>query len=318
MSKFTDRLWRELVREHGADLAQTRRPAAGPRRHARPRLLAGTTVGLAGVGSVVALAIGAAGTSPAFAVTSNSDGTVSVVLRAPDGITGANAKLAALGIRARFVQVLAGCAPPPPVALFASRNAIHTMAVLRGNYQTKIDPRQIPADRTLVIASWQRSRTMHMMQVNALHGVVPRCLPWGRVAIAPGCQVTIAAQAPDNGGNGVNGGNSGQAGNSGSGNSASAGNSGPGWRRLATGGRARARATCDRLLRLPPGHPAGNSGNGGNSGNSGDSGNSSNSSNSGDSGTTTTGTTTTGTSTISTTSSSDITSRTGTSTSSKS
>ncbi len=201
MSKFTDRLWRELVREHGADLAQTRRPAAGQRRRARPRLLAGTTVGLAGVGSVVALAIGAASTSPAFAVTNNRDGTLSVVLRAPDGITGANAKLAALGIRARFVQVRAGCAAPAPAPL---RNAIRTLDLARANFETKIDPRQIPAGRTLVIASWRHARTMHMVQVNALHGVVPHCLPWGRVTIAPACQVRTGV--PGNSGAGGNSG----------------------------------------------------------------------------------------------------------------
>ena len=55
MSKFKDRLWRELVREHGADLAQIRRPAAKHARRARPRVLAGTTLGLAGAGTALAL-----------------------------------------------------------------------------------------------------------------------------------------------------------------------------------------------------------------------------------------------------------------------
>ena len=41
MSKFKDRLWREIVREHGADLAQIQDGARQPRR-ARPRVLAGT------------------------------------------------------------------------------------------------------------------------------------------------------------------------------------------------------------------------------------------------------------------------------------
>ena len=76
MSKFKDRLWRELVRDHGKDLAQITRPEVKRSRRARPRVLAGTSLGLAGVRAAVVLAVGAASTSPAFAVTPNHDGTV--------------------------------------------------------------------------------------------------------------------------------------------------------------------------------------------------------------------------------------------------
>ena len=109
MSRFKDRLWRELLREHGADLAKMTRPAARRGRRARPRVLAGTTAGLAGVGIVLALALSAASSSPAFAVTPIRDGTVQVVIKRLSGISGANMKLASLGIRARIVEVLAGC-----------------------------------------------------------------------------------------------------------------------------------------------------------------------------------------------------------------
>ena len=72
MSKFEDHLWREVVRQHGHDLEPA--PPSPPRvkpplRRARPRVLAGTTLGLAAVGAALALVLGAASSSPAFAVT---------------------------------------------------------------------------------------------------------------------------------------------------------------------------------------------------------------------------------------------------------
>ena len=80
MSKFEDRLWRELVRRHGADLAQMTRPGSKRAQRARPRLLAGTSVALAGVLSAVALVLSAASSPPAFAVNRNPDGTVTVAI----------------------------------------------------------------------------------------------------------------------------------------------------------------------------------------------------------------------------------------------
>ena len=109
MSKFKDRLWRELVHDHGEDLAQIPRPGVKRSRRARPRVLAGTSLGLAGVSAAVTLAVGAASTAPAFAVTPNHDGTVQVVIFRRAGIAGANAKLSAMGIRARIVAVSADC-----------------------------------------------------------------------------------------------------------------------------------------------------------------------------------------------------------------
>lgn len=85
MSKFTDHLWRDLVQEHGPTLAQADRPqpdrAGASRFFRRPRILAGSTLGLAGVGAALVLALGGtAATTPAFAVTRNNDGSVLVKL----------------------------------------------------------------------------------------------------------------------------------------------------------------------------------------------------------------------------------------------
>lgn len=103
MSEFTDRLWRDLVREHGPTLVLAERPQ--PDRDRRPRVLAGSTLGLAGVGAALVLTLGGSAASPAFAVTAHRDGSVSVRIYRRSGIAGANRKLAAMGIHKRLVAV---------------------------------------------------------------------------------------------------------------------------------------------------------------------------------------------------------------------
>jgi hypothetical protein len=101
MTKFTDNLWRDLVREHGTTLAEADRPERGRARVLRrPRVLAGSSLGLAGVGAALILALGGSTAAPAFAVTTNSDGSVLLHLNynANQNLPQANAKLASLGV----------------------------------------------------------------------------------------------------------------------------------------------------------------------------------------------------------------------------
>ena len=105
-----------------AELEQAIRRALGARRdhrlvrllRARPRLLAGTTIGAAGTGAVLAIVLGAAGSSPAFAVTRNRDGSYSLTLRSLSAIPAANRKLSQMGLPATLVQTAANCPTPPP------------------------------------------------------------------------------------------------------------------------------------------------------------------------------------------------------------
>ena len=113
MSEFEDNLWLEVVHEHGNELARTGRTVHKHGRATRPQLLAGTTVGLAAMATAAALLLGASTSPPAFAVTRNPDGTVTVNLMKLSGIAGANEKLAAMGVRAQIVALAKY--PPKPV-----------------------------------------------------------------------------------------------------------------------------------------------------------------------------------------------------------
>jgi hypothetical protein len=89
-----DRFGDELNRAAHRELSTPARS-----RVSRPRLFAGGTLGLAGVGTALVLALSGSTAAPAFAVTTNSDGSVLVQLNydANQNLPQANAKLAAMG-----------------------------------------------------------------------------------------------------------------------------------------------------------------------------------------------------------------------------
>ncbi len=107
MSKFTDNLWRELVREHGPTLAEADRPEPGRAHRPRPRVLAGSTLGLAGVAAALVLALGGSTAAPAFAITREGDGSVLVTLNYAQGLAGANRQLAAMGTHEQITIYMA-------------------------------------------------------------------------------------------------------------------------------------------------------------------------------------------------------------------
>ena len=127
MTKFTDHLWRDLAREHGPALALADRPEPGRAPLLRrPRVLAGSTLGLAGVGTALVLVLGAASSTPAYAVTTNGDGSVLVTINQNSALPQANAKLTAMGIHEQVTTYMASgaaavsgpvsCTPAPGVS----------------------------------------------------------------------------------------------------------------------------------------------------------------------------------------------------------
>src|ERR1700759_296242 len=114
MAGFTDNLWGDLVRDQGAALMRAGRPEPGRgrlRRH--PRVLAGSTLGLAGAGTAAALGLTALTSAPAFAVTTSANGSVLVSISQQSSLPQANAKLTSMGIHE---QVQIQMAPGPATA----------------------------------------------------------------------------------------------------------------------------------------------------------------------------------------------------------
>jgi hypothetical protein len=151
MSKFEDHLWTEFAREHADAMARLNRSTVR-RAYRGPRLVAGTGLGLVGIGVALVLVLGATRTSPAFAVTPNHDGTVTISIKRLSGIAGANAKLHELGIRARVVpQAPVGCQPTlDSTGGHGAPAPSHQMDETASAHWT-INPRQVPVGSTLAL-----------------------------------------------------------------------------------------------------------------------------------------------------------------------
>lgn len=152
MGKFEDQLWADLMTEHGDSLATERRT---PPRRARPATLGVVgVVGTAGLATALALTLTATGAGPAYAVSQNADGSVTVTINQIEGVSGANATLAGLGVRARAMAVNPFCVVTPTVwrPHRFNEHAVHSGP---GQNTLTIEPDYIPADDTLVLVAEQ-------------------------------------------------------------------------------------------------------------------------------------------------------------------
>ena len=155
MTKFSDQLFTDLMREHSATLQATRLPAA-TRGHSavkRGGWLAGSAGTLA-VGITAALAATNGGGAAADAGTPHAAGTVTVGISKPSGIAGANVSLHALGDRVVVVPVRAGCESmdslPAPAAKGGKITVSGSMKSAKGS--VTVDVHGIPQGDVLVLA----------------------------------------------------------------------------------------------------------------------------------------------------------------------
>ena len=121
MAKFEDRLWSELIAEPAAQLGCSVVPA--PRKRRLPSKVIVALAALAMMIGVVILALPRQG-QPAYAVSMNENGLVTLTIKEAVGIGPANARMAQLGIRVKVAKVKPGCtekgkAIPPNPSLMA-------------------------------------------------------------------------------------------------------------------------------------------------------------------------------------------------------
>jgi hypothetical protein len=203
MTNFADQLFDDLMREHRSTLADMRLPA--PRRHIATRrtLLAAGAGGVAVAATAGALVAGSG--TPAYAVTKNANGTVTVAVYQKSGIAGANAKLRQLGDgQVVVVPVEPGCpsAGSLPAPAVSVKGRYISMQYQKGaNGSVTVSAQGIPAGDIMVVGvvtTGYRSMT----------GATITSPP------APSC-ISLPAPPPGNGGSGSS---SGSTTGSGSGN----------------------------------------------------------------------------------------------------
>jgi hypothetical protein len=202
MSKIEDRLWADLIREPGADraLAATQ-PLRRGRSLRRAPLAAGTLVLFAAIVATAVTLTASTSTTPAYAVTLNPDGSVSVTLTEVIGVSGVNEALARLGVRVRFAHIEADCTQTGEKARLAPGRAAHEQQEQIVEPQKDgeglaginmiIHPDAIPQGDTALIAaqlddSGRPVATSHGRPVSAAswtvglyRGAAPTCQPSG-------------------------------------------------------------------------------------------------------------------------------------------
>jgi hypothetical protein len=154
MTKFADDLYDDLMQQHGPALADLRPPAASRRHLASRRVVLATSAGGLAVAATAGALVAASGT-PAYALTTHPDGTVSLAVYRAAGIAQANAQLRQLGDRVVVVPVRAGCpaistlrAPAGP-----ARGRISLQGTTSSNGYTTVKARGVPAGDILVVGT---------------------------------------------------------------------------------------------------------------------------------------------------------------------
>jgi hypothetical protein len=177
MSTFEDRLWSELVREHGHQIPSPTISARPTRR--RPALITAGALATAAVAAAAILAATVTTSTPAYAVTSNSDGTVTVTLKDISALNGLNAELARDGLRAKAIPLAADC----PTRGFPNRMPAGTNP---STYTITIVPADIPAGYTAIVAVAKNASGQITLVQGAWPNPGPSCINTRPVLIPKG------------------------------------------------------------------------------------------------------------------------------------
>jgi hypothetical protein len=195
MTKFADQLFDDLMREHGSTLAHTRPPA--PSRPITRRTVLATGAGFVAVAATVGglMASGGGGT-PAYALTTHADGTVTLDVYQKSGFAGINSKLHQAGDdQVVVVPVKPGCPSmsslPAPAVPPNGHIAVQTSGSINDGSVT-VNAKGIPAGDILVVGF---ETTTHGSFHSSLGAAKLTSPP------APSC-VSLPSPPPGNGGSG--------------------------------------------------------------------------------------------------------------------
>jgi hypothetical protein len=184
VARFEDRLFAEIVEQHGALLAQPPVHVAAPPR-VRPLRRRGpiAALGLAIAAGIAALVIGLAhnaGTS-AYAVVTNPDGTVTVTIREIEGAAPASDRLAMLEVPVRVAPVTAGCPVTreqlPSVQLPPSEaRKIYAPEPGPDGFSARIDPAAVPPGDTVLLTAREVRPGFVLLRELLIEGAAPSCV----------------------------------------------------------------------------------------------------------------------------------------------
>jgi hypothetical protein len=176
MTKFEDQLFTDLMQEYRPALEGICRPAVTRRRTVpHPAWLATSAVGIAGAATTTAVLLG--GGSPAYAVTSNANGSVTVSVNKLAGVSAANARLRALDFRVVLVPVGSGCptlSSLPKASWPPGARAGETTRTADG--AVTVGVREIPPGDTALVPVWTQPNGVIYFPVHLIKGTAPSCV----------------------------------------------------------------------------------------------------------------------------------------------
>ena len=139
-------------------------------RFARRRFIAIPTALVAGLVAAIVFLTGS-GVTPSFAVTRYSDGSVAITINDLTGVTGANARLRQLGVRAVVVPITSTCTTKADLTYIGI--AEHPEP------RTRLIPSEIPVGTTVVLAASQIGANKIEMAIGRVRGTPPSCVAPG-------------------------------------------------------------------------------------------------------------------------------------------
>jgi hypothetical protein len=159
MTKFSDQLFDDLMHEHGPALANTT-PHTHPKRRVTARRTAAAGGGTLAVAAAIAGTVVATSGSPAYAVTKNPHGTITLAVYQRSGIAGVNARLQQLGDdQVVVVPIEAGCPRPPAPAVSVRGDRVGAAIGISPSGSVTVKAQGIPAGDILVVGVQSSGRS---------------------------------------------------------------------------------------------------------------------------------------------------------------
>jgi hypothetical protein len=175
MTKFEDQLFADLMTQYRPVL--DRMPAQKPARRVAPRVAWLTGAATAGAAGAVTAAVMLAGGSPAYAVTQNPDGTVTLSVASKAGVQPANARLKVLGDPVVVVPTGPNC---PSMASLPHPTLVPGNVISGRSSDTNglliIDLEGVPAGDTAIVAMSTLPEGGTAMVTGIISGPVPSCV----------------------------------------------------------------------------------------------------------------------------------------------
>ena len=187
MSTFEDRLWIHLTREHGADAVTSRGASSGAGRAsgvpagARPAMIIVPALVAIAAAAIVLLLLMTEGTQPAYALSRNADGSITVTINdLQRAIPELNERFAAMGIDETVVPIARNCPTQMEMPVFPQSATGDTLTFTPHEGHKYL----APGFDGVLAAGYARGGRI-VLFVGAMKPPLPACFPADPAVIQP-------------------------------------------------------------------------------------------------------------------------------------